>query len=212
MYEIFKRTIKTLFTIGLIGFIAYAFTTKPQAGPISHPLKINAPSERPLLQQVFDITELNDTSDEDAVYTDEDLLAAVPEFVETPEGGVPWQTLGEIKYESYSFIGEDGEEWTGLKPTFNDNVKKLDGQKILLQGYMFPLDQNEKQSSFLLGPFPMSCPYHYHVSPNMVLEAHAKSPIEFSYDAINVTGVLELVPRDDEYNVFYRLKDVEIAE
>ena len=58
----------------------------------------------------------------------------------------------------------------------------------------------------------MSCPYHYHVSPNMVLEAHAIDPIEFSYDAINVTGILELVPRDDEYNVFYRLNDVEIVE
>mgnify|MGYP003313553416 CR=1 FL=1 len=58
--------------------------------------------------------------------------------------------------------------------------QKLDKQKILIQGYMFPLEQDEKQKLFLLGPFPISCPYHPHISANLIIEVHAESPIIFS--------------------------------
>ena len=51
---------------------------------------------------------------------------------------------------------------------------------------MFPLDQDEKQSLFLLGPFLLSCPYHPHTSSNLLIEVHSKDPIIFSYDAVNI--------------------------
>ena len=72
---------------------------------------------------------------------------------------------------------------------------------------MFPLEQDDKQSLFLLGPFPLSCPYHPHTQSNLLIEVHADKPVLFSYDAINIRGKLELVPKDDEYNMFYRLKN-----
>jgi len=73
---------------------------------------------------------------------------------------------------------------------------------------MFPLDVTEDQRLFLFGPFPMSCPYQYHVGPALVLEVHAQDhPVAFSYDPVQLTGTLELVPEDKEYSVFYRLKD-----
>ena len=39
-----------------------------------------------------------------------------------------------------------------------------------------------------------------------------KSPIVFSYDAVNIKGKLELVPKDDDYNVFFRLRDAQLVK
>ena len=103
------------------------------------------------------------------------------------------------------FIGISGIGMSGIAELMQD-IKKLDTKKILVQGYMFPLDHEEKQKTFLLTPFPQSCPYYPHVSSNLIIEVHAKDPISFSYDAVDIEGILELVPNDDLYNVFFRLK------
>ena len=70
---------------------------------------------------------------------------------------------------------------------------------------------NERQKTFLLLPFPVSCPYHVHASSNLIIEVHTTTPINYSYDAINITGRLELVPKDDLYNIFFRLKEAKLA-
>ena len=36
--------------------------------------------------------------------------------------------------------------------------------------------------------------------------------MKFSYDAVVITGVLELVPDDPEYSVFYRLRKARQVE
>ena len=78
-----------------------------------------------------------------------------------------------------------------------------------MQGYMFPLNAAENQSMFLFGPFPVSCPYHYHVGPALVIEAYGREKTEFGFEPITLKGTLELVPRDDDYNVFYRLREAQ---
>jgi len=91
--------------------------------------------------------------------------------------------------------------------TFQEGVKALDGKEIIIKGYMFPLDETEEQTLFLLGPFPLSCPFRYHVGSSMVIEVHAEEkPVTFDYEPVTLTGVLELIPEDKEYNIFYRLK------
>ena len=114
--------------------------------------------------------------------------------------------------DEYPIVDKEGNEWIGVRPEFTEKIKKLDEKEILVQGYMFPLDQDEKQSLFLLGPFPLSCPYHPHTSSNLLIEVHSKTPILFSYDAVNIKGKLELVPKDDDYNMFFRLKNAELVE
>ena len=109
--------------------------------------------------------------------------------------------------DEYTMIDKEGYEWLGVRPKFKEEVKELDGKEILIQGYMFPLEQSEKQSLFLLSPFPVSCPYHPHVSSNLTIEVYAKNPILHSYDAINIKGKLELVQKDNLYNIFFRLRD-----
>lgn len=140
-------------------------------------------------------------------YSEEFILSRIPDFVATPEGGTDWQLLGETREIPYTEKDKQGFERTGVTPEFPDALKKLDGKTVILRGFMFPLDQSERQKVFLLGPFPLTCPYHYHVSNNLIVETHMKQPLAFSYDPVTIEGRLELVPRDDDYNTFYRLHD-----
>ena len=135
-----------------------------------------------------------------------ELLGSIQSYVDTPKGGIDWQLFGRTQQKPYSYLDDEGIEWVGVRPKFPDKLRKLDGKEVLVKGYMFPLGQQEKQPLFLLGPFPVACPFHYDVTPNLIIEVHAEKPLAFSYDAISMKGKLELVPHDDEYNVFYRLK------
>ncbi len=98
---------------------------------------------------------------------EDDLLQYVEDFINLPQGGTSWKIFGETGMEEYPITDKEGIEWTGVRPKFKDAIKKLNSKEILVQGYMFPLEESEEQSLFLLGPFPLSCPYHPHVSSNL---------------------------------------------
>ena len=151
---------------------------------------------------VQDEEQFNDTSD---------LISNIDEFINLPDGGTPWDVFGETGMNEYTFEDKEGYEWTGVRPEFSSEIKLLENKKILVQGYMFPLDLSDKQKTFLLLPFPISCPYHVHASSNLIIEVHAKKPVNYSYEAINLSGKLELVPDDDLYNIFFRLKEAKVV-
>ena len=52
-------------------------------------------------------------------------------------------------------------------------MKALDGKTVKIKGFMFPLDETEDQKHFLFGPFPLNCPFQYHVQSSLVMEVHA---------------------------------------
>lgn len=132
----------------------------------------------------------------------------IEDFVDVPEGGINWKVFGTTQEIHIETKDADGFDLAYTKPEFAPEVKALDGQQIKIKGYMFPLDETEEQKLFLFGPFPLSCPFQYHVGPALVLEVHAdKNPVTFDYEAITITGTLELVPDDPEYSVFYRLNN-----
>jgi hypothetical protein len=203
-----KIIVKSLFVLTMAGIISMPFMTgglKNPGNPLSH---------KEITQFDTFVTKVftTETMNSEQTYTVDDLLSNIKEFVDTPEGGIDWKLFGETRQTEYSYKDAEGMEWSGVRPEFSENLKKLDGTEILIQGYMFPLGQEEKQPMFLLGPFPVSCPFHYHVTPNLIIEVYAKTPLAFEYDAVNIKGKLELVPKDDEYNVFYRLKDAELVK
>lgn len=207
MKRIGKILLKSLFAMMVMGAFSMPFLSggfKDIGNPLSH--KQVKPFDT-FVTKVF----TTETIDSEKTYGLDDLLSNIRNFVGTPEGGTDWRVFGETRQIPYSYKDEEGEEWSGVRPEFSEDLKKLDGTEILIQGYMFPLGQEEKQKLFLFGPFPISCPFHYHITPNLIIEAHAKTPVAFSYDAVNIKGILELVPEDDDYNVFYRLKNVEFV-
>ncbi len=139
-------------------------------------------------------------------YSETYILSQIPEFTETPEGGTKWEIFGETGSIEIDEIDENGFNVTTVRPEFTEELRALDGQEILMQGYMFPLEQGERQGRFLFGPFPMSCPYHYHVGPSLVIDVKPENPLRFTFDPVNLKGRLELL-EDDEWGVFYRLHE-----
>lgn len=140
------------------------------------------------------------------------VIPYVRDFVKTPKGGVSWDLFAQTKEISYQEKDPQGFDLIGVRPAFPKDLKNLHGSSIVMEGYMFPLEDSDKQHIFLFGPFPISCPYHYHVGPALVIEVHAAKPIAFTYDPIHLTGTLELIDRDDENNLFYRLKNAKTAD
>ena len=131
----------------------------------------------------------------------------IKDFVDIPEGALDWKLFGETEMTNVEGKDKDGMDIQYFSPGFSPDLQQYDGKEITIKGFMFPLGASENQTLFLFGPFPLNCPYQYHVGPNLVIEAHADDiPIAFTYDPITLKGVLELVPRDLEYGIFYRLK------
>lgn len=134
-------------------------------------------------------------------------------YIDVPKGATDWKLLGSTAEKNIEGKDKYGYEYQYYKPVFPPEVKALAGKEITVKGFMFPLDSADKQKEFLLGPFPVGCPFHYHVAPALVIEVHAeKKPAKFSYDPITVRGVLELVPSDPDSGVFYRLKNAEVVK
>ncbi len=132
----------------------------------------------------------------------------IEDYVDVPKGATDWKVFGQTKQTEVEEKGKDGIDYQYYKPEFQPAIKALDGKQVTVKGFMFPLNSTDKQSLFLIGPFPVNCPYQYHVGPPLVIEVHADdNPTEFSYDPIVVTGKLELVNKDPEFSVFYRLLD-----
>jgi hypothetical protein len=132
----------------------------------------------------------------------------IQDYVDVPKGATDWKVFGATKEIDVKGVDKDGYDYEYSKPGFTDAVKALDGKQITVKGFMFPLGETEGQKLFLFGPFPLSCPYQYHVGPSLVLEVHTdKKPINFSYDPITITGKLQLVSEDPEMNTFFRLVD-----
>lgn len=136
------------------------------------------------------------------------IMDSIKDYVDVPEGAMNWKLFGTTKEVEAHTKTKEGYDNQYSKPEFQPEVKALDDKEITIKGYMFPLDEAEDQKLFLFGPFPLTCPYHYHVGPNLVLEVHADNhPVKFDYEPVVITGTLELVPDDPEYSVFYRLKN-----
>ena len=91
-----------------------------------------------------------------------------------------------------------------IKPIYSPQIKSLNNKQVTLTGFMFPLDPADKQKNFLIGPYPTSCPFNYHVSPSQIVEVKLKKPIVFSYDPVTVKGTLSL-KYNGETGIFYYL-------
>ena len=137
----------------------------------------------------------------------------IKDYVDVPAGATDWKVFGKTKSISIETKDSEGLEVQYYKPEFTPELKALAGKTVKIKGFMFPLDETEDQKTFLFGPFPLNCPFQYHVQSNLVIEVHAdKNPVAFTYDPVTLEGILELVPEDRENSTFYRLKDAAAVE
>ena len=127
------------------------------------------------------------------------------EPLEVTGDAIPLQLFKKTKEIEDCTIDKDGFDYCLIKPVYDDNVKKYNGKTVTVMGFMFPLEQSEKQKRFLIGPYPLSCPFHYHVGPSQVIEISSEKAVDFSFDPITIKGRLE-VKYNKETGTFYYLK------
>lgn len=135
-----------------------------------------------------------------------DIIPEMPPLPKVKGGALPWDIFLETKENQKKVSFPDGGYTFEVTPIFSDKLKAYDDKQVTLYGFMFPLEQSEKQANFLIGPFPPSCPFHYHIPPSLIVEVRTEKPIDFSWDEITLKGTLELAEKDPN-GVYYILKD-----
>jgi hypothetical protein len=93
---------------------------------------------------------------------------------------------------------------------FGEKVKRFVGVVVELKGFMLPLELGEKQGHFILAQFPMAhCRFCQPGGVKNMVEVRAKTPVSFSYDAVTISGKLELMDEMDPLGLLYRMVEVE---
>ena len=123
---------------------------------------------------------------------------------------ISWKELSRMQFEEkYSSEFEQLMPY----PVFHKSVKALEHKKVMITGYVIPLDENPENPIFVLSAFPFSaCFFCGGAGPESVIDVQPKAKLRSMEMDKRVTlrGTLTLNP-DDLYNLFYILKDAELA-
>ncbi|MEL6717202.1 MAG: hypothetical protein AAFP82_00640 [Bacteroidota bacterium] len=119
-----------------------------------------------------------------------------------------WKTLAKITFK------KEYDEMLGFKvdvPVFSDMVKKYEGKKIEIKGYIVPVEGYKGHKEFVFSAFPYNmCFFCGGAGPETVMEVYAKEEVEYTAEAIIIKGKLEL--NDSDINrLMYALKDAEFV-
>ena len=97
-------------------------------------------------------------------------------------------------------------------PIFHESVKALDGKKVMIAGYLIPLDETTDQPIVVLSAYPFSsCFFCGGAGPESVMDIKPKGGMDVDMDRrVTLKGTLEL-NSDDLYSLYYILHDAEIV-
>ncbi len=116
-----------------------------------------------------------------------------------------WQVLAKVAYKKAY------DDLLGIavdKPIFSQDVRKLEGSRIRLSGYIIPTDGFKSHKEFVFSAFPYSsCFFCGQAGPETVVEIEARQPIDYMSDIIVLEGVLHLNTKDVN-RLMYHLSDV----
>jgi hypothetical protein len=120
-----------------------------------------------------------------------------------------WKTLAKISIEKRfdEVLNYDIEY-----PIFSETVKKLNGTKISVEGWMIPLDELRGENYFVLSSLPFAnCFFCGGAGPETVMEVFSKDKIDYTEKRIIVTGILT-INADDPLRLMYILNDAQIKD
>jgi hypothetical protein len=129
-------------------------------------------------------------------------LMPASQFLPEKAGFTSWRLLGQVELVKQN---------KKMVPAFDRAVTALDGKLISVQGFMMPLDIGDKQRRFLLVAAPPHCSFCMPAGPDAMIEVRAKSDIRYGFDAISVSGRLQIL-KDDPAGLYYRLIDAVPAQ
>ncbi len=85
-----------------------------------------------------------------------------------------------------------------------DSLASLEGERIVLTGFMMPLGPGVMQRHYLLSAYPLSCGYCVAGGPGSLVEVFAREPVGYTDRQLRVEGRFRLHPRPAE-GLFYQL-------
>ncbi len=129
-------------------------------------------------------------------------LMPASQFLPEKPGYTSWRTLGQVELVKQN---------SKMLPAFDRSVTALDGKMVRVQGFMMPLDIGDKQRRFLLVAAPPHCAFCLPAGPDAMIEVRAKSDIRYGFDAISVSGKLQVL-KDDPAGLYYRIVDAVPAQ
>ena len=123
-------------------------------------------------------------------------LLAAPAVSAQPD--VTWDVLARVK------VVQDGPLYV---PKFEKAVAQFDGKRVVVRGFMVPLQQAPKQQHFLLSSFPAAdCFFCLPGGPESFIEIKLDKAVDFEYEPVDVTGVLRVMT-EDPGGMYYRLDE-----
>ena len=110
-------------------------------------------------------------------------------------GVVPWKTFAQVEVQR-----ADGR----FVPQFSAAVAALDQKTITVEGFMFPLSDDDAHSVFILSAVAPECDVHMPGGPEAVIEVHAERPLAYRDEPITLVGKLSVLKAEPS-GIFYRL-------
>ena len=112
------------------------------------------------------------------------------------DGAVSWDLLSKV-----DLVWDDND----IVPDYSDEIRKLDGERIKMVGFVIPLDSYGQRQ--LLSVNSPHCPFCLPAGPEGFVELNCEEPLEFTTEPVVVTGVFKLLIQD-WVGYYYRMDDV----
>lgn len=117
-----------------------------------------------------------------------------------------WERMANVNYEKST--DDYGEIYV---PKFGEEVRKLEGKQVTLDGYIVPFEGMFEPKHIILSSLPIAaCFFCGGSGPETVAEAFLKEETKYTAKPVTVTGTLVLNGSDYD-QLMYILKDAEIT-
>lgn len=94
---------------------------------------------------------------------------------------------------------------------FNDQQKELDGQELIVEGFMFPLEYTRRHQNFLVSSSPMSqCFFCGPGEAESMVYVRTTTPVDYTYSRMRVKGTFRLIS-DASMGIIYELTDAVVV-
>lgn len=109
----------------------------------------------------------------------------------------PWSRLAEVDLRFEGIV---------VHADFDPSLRALDGEDIVLSGFMLPLEAGRQQHHFLLAANPPHCYFHLPGGPSTVAEVRSERGVATSFDPVIVRGRL-IMREQSDLGILYTLTD-----
>ncbi len=118
------------------------------------------------------------------------------------EGTLTWDALAnlEIRVETPAPLQ------TLFYVEFPESLRALDGERVRIKGFMYPLEAGETHDKFLLAALPPACPFCLPGNAKTLVDVHCDRPVGYTMEPVILEGRFTLLDEDDT-GLYYRLSE-----